>query len=155
MRSKSTRPLSSTQPRPSSCIEYPSLDTTQESFRLLRLHPGNRRHPIRCELFSTNLSHWKGRNTAVSFVWGAQKSEESILVNGHQFFMRRNTFEFLRACRLHHQKRDVVFWIDAICIYFDRPRTKYCRKLRFDPHFCEAVWFCTFPNEDLNLSLRA
>jgi hypothetical protein len=32
-------------------------------------------------------------------------------------------------------------WIDALCIYPDRYRTKCCRNLRFEPQFCEGVGF--------------
>jgi len=32
-------------------------------------------------------------------------------------------------------------WIDAICIYQDRYRSKYCRNLRFETQFCEGVGF--------------
>jgi hypothetical protein len=38
-----------------------------------------------------------------------------------------------------------ILWIDAICLYQDRYRTKCCRNLRFEPLFCERVGFAHFP----------
>jgi hypothetical protein len=34
-----------------------------------------------------------------------------------------------------------TFWIDQICIYQDRYRTKCSRNLRFEPLFCNGVGF--------------
>jgi hypothetical protein len=34
-----------------------------------------------------------------------------------------------------------VLWVDAVCIYRDRYRSKCCRNLTFEPQFCEGVGF--------------
>jgi hypothetical protein len=47
---------------------YKPLDTTQLSFRLISLNPGEKTETIRCDLFNSTVSTWCGNYTAGSFI---------------------------------------------------------------------------------------
>jgi hypothetical protein len=47
-------------------------------------------------------------------------------------------------CDFRDVSDTVSLWVDALCIYPDRYRSKYFRKLRFEPLFCEGGGFAYF-----------
>jgi len=52
----------------------------------------------------------------------------------YAFNITAELYDALRHLRRDHQPR--VLWIDLICTYPDRSRTKCCRNLRCEPLFC-------------------
>jgi hypothetical protein len=79
---------------------------------------------------------------ALSYFWGSDPADRPISLNNSHFLIKSNLEEVLR--RLNKEQTDRVLWIDAICIYQDRYRTKCCRNLRFEPLFCEGFGFAYF-----------
>lgn len=115
------KPTSQQRPRikrdaTNSRLQYQPIDQTQQSFRLLRLYPGREKDPIRCDMFNAVISDWSGKYTAGSYVWGSKSHRKRIFVNGRHFYVTSNLYDFLCACRFHHQVHHLILWIDAICI---------------------------------------
>ncbi|OOF90633.1 hypothetical protein ASPCADRAFT_519058, partial [Aspergillus carbonarius ITEM 5010] len=86
--------------------------------RLIRLLPDEDKDaPIRCELFSYNLSRSSNGGhlyEALSYVWGSPARSRSIILNGCPFPIT----ESLHTALLHlrDSQLDRVLWVDAICI---------------------------------------
>jgi hypothetical protein len=97
---------------------------------------------------------------ALSYTWGPPQPAHQIFVNEKRFSVRSNLWHFLNSlprlrnysesCSTDATRRpesdninahEHVFWVDAVCIYPDRHRTKCYRNLRFEPLFCEGVGF--------------
>jgi len=104
------------------------------------LNPGSDHDEIKCTLQTRELYASAGSGIGyetLSYVWGDPEDTLPITVNKKNMLVTRN----LHAAILH--LRDPLaartMWIDAICIYPGRHRTKCCRNLRCDPQFCEGV----------------
>jgi hypothetical protein len=97
---------------------------------------------------------------ALSYTWGPPQPAHQISVNEKRFSVRSNLWHFLNGlprlrnysegCSTDATRRpesdninahEHVFWVDAVCIYPDRHRSKCCRNLRFEPQFCEGIGF--------------
>ena len=61
---------------------------------------------------------------------------------------------FTAPWRLCEPIPEVSFWIDSLCIYQDRYRSKYWRYLRFEPQFCEGVGFAHLTCQIRKFTLR-
>ena len=85
-----------------------------DSFRLLKILPGQDATPIRCFIYHTSLSDAADEYTALSYVWGPPLPARRILLNGKQFEVRENLYNFLVTRRQSKLEHDL--WIDALCI---------------------------------------
>jgi hypothetical protein len=71
-----------------------------------------------------------GDYTALSYVWGDETKTRTTFINGHEVAVTQNLEEALRAFRLQSEfQSGFKIWVDAICLYVDRYRTKYRRNL--------------------------
>jgi hypothetical protein len=110
------------------------LDTDQNFIRLMHLSPKMMGSGVGSLLscLTTNLSmrlcHMCGE---ISLIHTLSRSRDA------QFPSLQMSTRVLRHLRLQDQER--ILWVDALCIYQDRYRTKWCRNLRFEPQFCEGV----------------
>ena len=87
-------------------------DTETRIVRLVAVDPEVSCHGlIQCHLRCEKLSM---SHTAVSYTWGAEKPDFTVLLNGRTFKVRRNLHEFLKVARRSHHSKPL--WIDAICI---------------------------------------
>ncbi|KAF1980941.1 HET-domain-containing protein, partial [Aulographum hederae CBS 113979] len=93
------------------------------SIRLLQLLPGEDSSPINCTFRQVTLTSKSiPRFVALSYTWGAPPETKTILIDGIQFRVRENLFEFLLQARKrergHWGKREKWkwLWIDAVCI---------------------------------------
>jgi hypothetical protein len=76
--------------------------------------------------------------TALSYMWGPPEPQYEIQVNQRSFHLRENLYQFLSNLTASEQRS--TYWADAVCIYPDRYRTKYCRNLRVNPLIYEGVF---------------
>ena len=95
-------------------LPYPPLDSNPDSFRLLKLLPGQSSGAVQCELFVASIQEQKNRYTALSYTWGTAKSSINIVVNGRRFSVRKNLYTFFESCVT--RKDFPTLWIDAVCI---------------------------------------
>ena len=63
---------------------------------------------------TTQRASWKGRYTAISYVWGPEGDTQIVLVNGNKVQVRRNLFDYLSAWRWPRGPK--ILWVDALCI---------------------------------------
>jgi hypothetical protein len=145
---------------------YDPLDPRSHEIRLLNILP--RTHNVNpllatdsedgqivCQLDHVSLDS-QPQYIALSYVWGDGGSKsERILLNGKAFGITQSlhdALEYLRspgAAKVRGSQNATGplvspvgrIWVDAICIYQDRYRSKCCRNLRFKPQFCEGVGF--------------
>jgi Heterokaryon incompatibility protein (HET) len=119
---------------------YTLLDLTGSSIltiRVVRIQPGHQYAALKLALDHVPLTD--DGHVCLSYAWGDAQDQKSILVNDRRLLVGRNLWDFLK-----HARDLKIFdpsWIDAICIYLGRYRTKCCRNLRFKPLFCEGVGF--------------
>jgi hypothetical protein len=88
-------------------------------FRILELQPGQAGDPIVCKLFVTQIPSSRPTPNgisyeALSYVWGPEKPEHEIVLDGWPCIVRDNLWHFLRHRR--HQIQASRLWIDALCI---------------------------------------
>lgn len=96
-------------------FRYKPIDLSKDAIRVVRLCRGYYDERIRCELFEAYLDQIEGvPYEAVSYTWGNQSNEESILLDGKESLITSNLIEALRCLRLVRQDR--ILWIDALCI---------------------------------------
>ena len=95
-------------------FQHDPLPSSEDHIRLVRFSSFSLSHPIRCSLTTSCLvpsPHY----AAVSYTWGKLGGErEFIELNGKQFAVQKNLYEFLRALQAWREPR--ALWIDAICI---------------------------------------
>jgi hypothetical protein len=160
---KTPKPPSNTaiSSQPTSSILYFPLDDKGNQIRVLQLSPAKKSREIRCKLKIVSLDD-KPTYTALSYTWGEpiRRSASLWTVRGIYQFFRALFGKYFRsssptiflneepfpvtpncASALKHLRGELSFWVDSICIYLDRYRTKCCRNLRFEPLFCEGVGF--------------
>ncbi|OJJ68816.1 hypothetical protein ASPBRDRAFT_132240 [Aspergillus brasiliensis CBS 101740] len=86
--------------------------------RMIDLLPDRERSaPIRCKVFSYNLSDRTGSThlyEALSYTWGSGLARHSIIVNGYILPVTENLHTALLYLRDHQLVR--TLWVDAICI---------------------------------------
>lgn len=88
-----------------------------DSIRLLTLHPGRHDDPIVCTMCHTHIEARRYRT--LSYEWGDKHDLGGfITVNGVPF-PRRFQKNLERALREIRNEKDVVVWIDALCINQD------------------------------------
>ncbi|KAL5312856.1 hypothetical protein ACEPPN_019282 [Leptodophora sp. 'Broadleaf-Isolate-01'] len=94
-------------------FNLPPLDDSNDSIRLLTLHPGGWGDSIKCELSVTTFSS-KPEYEALSYAWGDSKATKAIWVNGVKVQIKENLRQALY--HLRHDKEQRVLWTDALCI---------------------------------------
>ena len=107
----------------SDAAAYPNIDTRKGGqFRIIRLHPGQFRDPIRIDLFTEELFN-QPEYDALSYVWGKEISELPVTVNGRVLNVTTNLDIALRHLRYNDAVR--TLWVDAICINQRIPDERY------------------------------
>lgn len=94
-------------------FHLPPLDDSDDSIRLLTLHPGGWGDSIKCELSATTFSS-NPEYEALSYAWGDSKATKAIWVNGVKVQIKESLWQ-----ALYHLRRDKgqrVLWTDALCI---------------------------------------
>ena len=66
---------------------------------------------------------------ALSYEWGRGDRLRKVMIDEKPFSIRENLW--LAMSHLQHDSENRVFWIDAICLYFDRNRTEYLEGFHF------------------------
>ena len=98
---------------------YTPLDPrNKKAIRVIRIWPDLVDGKIACDLkqVTTDYSY-----SALSYTWGSAKdATETILIDGHQFMVRRNLSAFMDHAREYHAQK--ALWIDAICVSLFQPR---------------------------------
>jgi len=121
--------------------------TQADNIRLLKIRAGNERDPIRCELVHTSLSSTP-RYLALSYCWGDASNKVPIIVadgpGQYVISITQNLHSALWQLRKLDSEDDhgMPIWVDAVCMYPDRHRTKCCRNLRFWSSVLWGGWFC-------------
>lgn len=95
-------------------FKYEPLDRAEGSIRLLKILPNlSATGLIQCGIWHDTVNT---TYTCLSYAWGSEDDEELILVNGSEFSVRRNLWDFLRIAQLRYVDRPRTFWIDALSI---------------------------------------
>ncbi|CAO2647079.1 Nn.00g080010.m01.CDS01 [Neocucurbitaria sp. VM-36] len=95
-------------------FQHTSLDNSQGCIRLLEILPQViSTNVIQCRIWHSTID---ATYRCLSYVWGPERDEETILLNGKKFRCRKNLFSFLKAACFDHSMISKALWIDAICI---------------------------------------
>lgn len=98
----------------SSCLtsfEHEPLDYRRGAIRLLRILPHlSADYLIQCEIWHDSV---KANYPCLSYVWGSEKIQRQILVNGKLLLVRENLYDFICVAQSRYAR---TFWIDALCI---------------------------------------
>lgn len=101
---------------------YGDLDPTLHEIRLLHIEcSSSATAHIRCQLEAVKLSD-NPQYEALSYVWGIDKPENTILINNEPLLVRQNLFSALK--RLKSRSESIKIWIDAICINQENARER-------------------------------
>ncbi|KAH6648209.1 heterokaryon incompatibility protein-domain-containing protein, partial [Truncatella angustata] len=93
---------------------YQELKADVDSTRLLTIEPAESQdEPIICRLDNIEFCE-KPKYEALSYMWGNEYNQSSIMVNGCNVLVRQNLLDALRYLR--SQARKLPIWIDALCI---------------------------------------
>ncbi|KAH8171902.1 heterokaryon incompatibility protein (HET) domain-containing protein [Sarocladium implicatum] len=107
-------------------LKYKPLDFPGKSIRALRVAKGAWFNDIHCELFETLLAKAEGcPYVALSYTWGGTQQKgwhNPMFINGCHVQVTQNLHDALRHIRSQH--RDVILWIDALCINQDDHQEK-------------------------------
>ncbi|KAI1428441.1 heterokaryon incompatibility protein-domain-containing protein [Xylaria sp. FL1777] len=131
------------------------LDSAAGQVRVLEILPGVRDDPIQCRLIVCDL-YKEGIAEALSYVWGADTSQEAIHVDQEAFLIRKNLTRILQ----HLRRADVVrtIWVDAICInQSDRKeKTQQVRLMRdiYSKATSTIIWLGDFDVESTRSKQR-
>ncbi|KAI4956587.1 hypothetical protein J4E91_000799 [Alternaria rosae] len=100
-----------------SCLtsfKHEPLDYRRGAIRLLRILPHlSADCLIQCEIWHDSV---KASYTCLSYVWGSEKIQRQILVNGKLLLVRENLYDFIGVARSKYANPARTFWIDALCI---------------------------------------
>ncbi|KAI1159418.1 heterokaryon incompatibility protein-domain-containing protein [Nemania serpens] len=94
-------------------VQYSRLSLQLKELRLLYIHPGEPRDPIKCTLRTFPLDY-APKYEALSYVWGDPNVKKSISIDGSPFQVTVNLKDALARFRQRHKHR--ILWADAICI---------------------------------------
>ncbi|PPJ52362.1 hypothetical protein CBER1_09838 [Cercospora berteroae] len=98
---------------------YSPLDSSKQEHRLLRFVGGKRSLAWELGTFSLlpSLQHGHPPMIALSYCWGRAAADKPITLNGHEFLVRQNLYDFL--VQMASENRRDWFFVDAICINQD------------------------------------
>ncbi|KAF8860198.1 HET-domain-containing protein, partial [Acephala macrosclerotiorum] len=85
----------------------------KDSIRLLILYPGLPDDEISCSLLHVRFCE-SPRYEALSYMWGSEKDQMEILLDGNKHPIRNNLWQALKHLRSERYKR--FLWADALCI---------------------------------------
>lgn len=77
------------------CFVYTPFDHESDQIRLLTIQPSNKNDPIRCTMQHVSLSQVTSRYNCLSYVWGDELDQRTILVDGKELGVRNNLYTFL------------------------------------------------------------
>lgn len=100
-------------------FKYENISLKRPSFRLLRLlNSDSNDDSIKCELFESRLppSEDVGDYAAISYTWGSRYKPFEVIINGSRTAVTKNVYLLLRDLRCQKKDKDLIFWIDALCI---------------------------------------
>ena len=89
---------------------------TGNTIRVLQILPGEEHLRVKCVLVHT--LRCKDTHICLSYMWGDERDQKAISVNGKSFYVRQSLWEFLLIARRLKISSDLL-WIDAICINQD------------------------------------
>lgn len=88
--------------------------TRPDEIRLVKILPGSRTSPIRCELHSAILGPYAPKYVALSYCWGNATHKTWVSCNGQRLGLTKDLLNALR--RLRRKDENEMLWIDQICI---------------------------------------
>jgi len=110
-----SQPRSIAQPSPTDFYKHESLDHSLPSIRLLKISPIlSAEGLIQCSMLHTTIEHAPYR--CLSYAWGQPEPKQLVLIDGKQFYVQPNLFEFLKVTRADTERTAYTYWVDAICI---------------------------------------
>jgi hypothetical protein len=146
---------------------HEALDRSRDEIRLLRIDR-NLSHDqiIQLRLHHASLgpslinqspkqnSHLRiVKYNALSYVWGDEKPEHEVLINGSSHFIRHNLYLFLDQARRRARHIHLPIWIDAICINQDNTTERNHQVSRMQDIYRGAnevfIWLGWWPSQDL------
>ena len=93
---------------------YQPLEQNVDCTRFVKIEPAeNDEDPIVCTLVNKAFGE-RPKFEALSYMWGDESIEESIILDGVEFAVRKNLRDALG--HLRNRAPDMFFWIDAISI---------------------------------------
>lgn len=95
-------------------FHHEPLDHSKGSIRLLKILPDlSAEGIIQCKIWPDDVN---AQYDCLSYVWGPDDNQRSILVNGESHWIRKNLYDFLNVTRTKYAEAGRFFWIDALCI---------------------------------------
>lgn len=111
-------PASNIKPTIDNAVLYQGGELVVDSIRLVEIQPAaHESDPMVCTLREVALGS-KPKFEALSYMWGTERADEAIALNGVPFEVGKNLLDallFLRG-QVASGKACQPFWIDAICI---------------------------------------
>jgi hypothetical protein len=99
---------------PGVLFKHAPIDHQKSSIRLVTVLPDlSTEGYIRCSMRCTTTH---ARYTCLSYAWGEPKPKHLLLIDGQQFYVQKNLFDFLENTRGQTKYKHVEYWIDALCI---------------------------------------
>lgn len=108
----------STKPKTDNRLPYQGGELDKNSLRLVEIQPAaHESDPVVCTLSEVTFGS-RPMFEALSYMWGTEKADDAITLNGHPFEVGKNLLDALHFLRSQamFKKTCHLFWIDAICI---------------------------------------
>jgi hypothetical protein len=113
------------------------LDYRRGAIRLLRILPHlSKDGQIQCQIWHDSV---KASYTCLSYVWGPEKIQRQILINGKLLSVRENLYNFMHVARSKYANPKQTFWIDALCIDQDSVYEKNHQVAQMGSIYANAV----------------
>lgn len=143
-----------------------------DSFRLMRVHPSRSGDGlVQLSIWHSNIS--SANFDCLSYQWGSQSQRQYVSLNGKQFAVGKNLYDFLTDTYARAEEGfQESYWIDAICIdqeneaerghqvqgmgdiYRAAERVHIWLRAETVPSQALLTWLLSYANEDLSESLR-
>lgn len=110
--------IGSTNQNIDSTLPYLGRELDENSTRLIEIEPAARESdPVVCKLIEVTFAS-RPKFEALSYMWGTERADEAITLDGFPFEVRGNLLDALRFLRrqVASGKARQPFWIDAISI---------------------------------------
>ncbi|GAB1314474.1 hypothetical protein MFIFM68171_04684 [Madurella fahalii] len=155
------RPAVDAQPLEKQDPIYRPLDASQDSIRLVFIHPADDPEaPIRCIVSEAKFRE-RPQYEALSYMWGDEAVRRPIIINDQLLEVTQNLFDALHFLRLRQRASNssggfpaLRYWIDAICINQNDVHEKN-KQIRIMPHIyfrarTVLVWLGKKEHEEVN-----